>query len=207
MDAWTESLGTALSHQPARAQMVAAAAPEGEVLEVSVTVTAAATAKERLVVPIAGWDGSQQATDWVEFDLAVAPGSLPRGYFYTPFKGNDSGAVQLFFKRGDGVDQFGREQALGPAVKGGAGAWEHRILGLSSWAPGPIGRHALVFQGGAPGTYTVYLDNLCIRHRDGSRSPLWRQGADTRARAIADSEYFKNVRVRAVPLTQLPALR
>ena len=39
MDAWAGSLGAALSHQPAPAKYHAPAAPEGEVLAVTVTVT------------------------------------------------------------------------------------------------------------------------------------------------------------------------
>ncbi len=203
MDAWTESIGTALSHQPAPARLDVRPAPEGEVLEVTVTVTAQAKPKDRLVVPIASWDGFQEATDWVEYDLTVAPGSLPRGFYYSPFQGNDSASMQVFFKRGDGIDQFGREQAIGPEIKGGAGAWEHRVIGLSSYAPGSLGRHGLVFSGGTAGTYTVYLDNLRIRHRDGTTSLLWKGKADTRTGTIADTEFFKNVRVRPVPLSQM----
>ena len=205
MDAWTASLGTALSHRPAPAALDARPAPEGDVLEVTVTVTAAATAKDRLVVPIASWDGFQQATDWVEFDLATAPGRLTSGFFYTPFRGNDSTPIQLFFKRGDGVDQFGREQALGPAVRGGPGSWEHRVVGISSTAPGPLGRHGLVFTGGTPGTFTVYLDNLRIRHADGSTSPLWSDRRHTRATKVPDSAAFRDLRVRVLPAADVPA--
>jgi hypothetical protein len=205
MSAWNASLGTALAHQPAVAPPGAGPAPAGEVLEVTVTVTGAAKPTDKLIVPIASWDGSQQATDHVEFDLAVAPGSPAGGFFYSPFKGNDTKSMQLFFKRGDGVDQFGREQVTGPAIKGGPGHWEHRVIGLSSWAPGSIPRHALVFTGGKPGAYTVYLDNLRIRHRDGSLSPVWKGGSDSRARAMADTAAFKDIRVRTVPLRDVRA--
>jgi len=207
MDAWTASLGTALSHRPAPASLAGNAAPAGDVLEVTVTVTAAATAKDRLVVPLASWDGTQQATDWVEFDLASAPGALARGFFYSPFRGNANTPLQVFFKRGDGVDQFGREQALGPAIRGGPGVWEHRIVGISSTAPGPLGNHGLVFTGATPGTYTVYLDNLRIRHADGSTTPLWSDRNHTRTRKIEDTAAFRNVRVRSIPLGEVPVRR
>ena len=39
MNAWAVSLGAALTHQPAPVKLDAKPAPEGEVLEVSVTVT------------------------------------------------------------------------------------------------------------------------------------------------------------------------
>ena len=204
LDAWTASLGTAVSHRPAPARLDAKPSPEGDVLEVTVTVTAAAKPNDRLIVPIASFAGTQQATDWIEFDLACAPGSLSRGFFYTPYRGNDEKPAQLFFKRGDGVDQFGREQALGPEIRAGAGVWEHRIVGLSSTAPGPIGNHGIVFSGGQPGTYTVYLDNLRIRHADGTTTSLWADRNQTRARKIADSAAFKDVRVRTVSLADVP---
>ncbi len=205
MNAWTDSLHTALSHTPAPMAFDAKPAPEGDVLEVTVTVTAEAKPKDRLIVPIASWDGFQQATDWVEFDLATAPGALPRGFFYSPFQGNDSKSMQVFFKRGDGIDQFGREQAAGPEIRGGAGVWEHRVVGMSSTAPGPLGRHGLVFSGGTPGTYTVYVDNLRIRRVDGSVSSLWSDRSQTRTQKIMDSAAFKNIRVRTVPLGEVKA--
>jgi len=204
MDAWTGSLGAAVSHVRAPMSLDAKPAPEGDVLEVTVTVTAEAKPKDRLIVPIASWDGFQQATDWVEFDLASAPGSLPRGFFYSPFQGNESKAMQVFFKRGDGIDQFGREQANGPEIRGGPGVWEHRVVGMSSTAPGGLGRHGLSFSGGTPGTYTVYLDNLRIRRADGSTSSLWLDRSQTRSEKIADSPSFKNIRVRTVPLSEVP---
>ncbi len=203
MNAWAESLGAALTHRPAPARLDAKPAPEGEVLEVTVTATAAAKPKDQLVVPIASFGGNQFATDYVEYDIATAPDSLRRGFFYSPFKGNDSKAVTLNFKRGEGLDQFGREQAMAPEVQGGPGVWEHRIIGLSSSAPGPLPRHGLVFKGGKPGTYKVYLDNLRIRHADGSTTPLWTSGKETRTQKVADTELFKDLNIRAVDVSKV----
>jgi hypothetical protein len=199
MNAWVESLGAALTHLPAPASLDSKPAPEGEVLEVTVTVTGKARPRDTLVVPFAGFQGHQVATDYIEYDVAVAPGSLCQGFFYSPFKGNDNKAVSLNFKRGEGFDQFGREQVSGPEPKGGAGVWEHRIIGLCSSAPGILPRHGIVFRGGKPGTYRIYLDNLRIRHADGTTTPIWLAGKDTRTRKIADTDLFKGVRVRAVP--------
>jgi hypothetical protein len=202
MDAWTASLGTALSHRPAPANLDAAPAPAGDVLEITVTVTAESKPKDTVAVPFASFQGTQVATDYIEFDVGTAPASPAQGFYYSPFKGNDAEAITLNFKRGDGIDQFGREQAVGPEIRGGPGQWEHRVVGLSSTAPGALPRHALVFKGGKPGTYTVYLDNLRLRHADGSTTPIWSERKDTRAREIADSAAFKNVRVRTVPRPQ-----
>jgi hypothetical protein len=203
MNAWTESLGAALTHQPAPMKLNAKPAPEGEVLEVTVTMTAQAKPNDRLVVPIAGFAGRALATDHVEYDIASAPNSLRRGFYYSPFKGNDSQAITLHFKRGEGIDQFGRDQSTGPEIQGGSRVWEHRVIGLCSSAPGTLPRHGLVFKGGQAGTYKVYLDNLRVRHADGSTSPIWTNGNDTRFRKIEDSETFTNVRVRAVPASEV----
>jgi arylsulfatase A-like enzyme len=202
MNAWVESLGAALSHQPVPARLHAKPAPEGEVLEVSVTVTDRAKPKDRLVVPFAGFVGHCEASDTIEFDIATGRGSLLQGFYYSPFKGNDNKSIAQMFKRGEGVDQFGRDQSIGPGTQGGPGVWEHRIIGLCSFAPGILPRHALIFQGGKPGTYTVYLDNLRIRHADGSTTPLWMSGKETRSVRIKDSEFFAGVRVRSLPADQ-----
>jgi arylsulfatase A-like enzyme len=203
MNAWVESLGAALSHQPAPARLDAKPAPEGEVLEVTVTVTDKAKLKDRLVVPFAGSARHCEATDYIEFDIATDKNSLPRGFYYSPFKGNDNKSIALEFRRGEGIDQFGRDQSSGPEIKGGPGVWEHRVVGLCSEAPGILPRHGLVFQGGKPGTYTVYLDNLRIRHADETTTPIWTNGKDTRYRSIADSESFVGTRVRSVPAHQV----
>ena len=135
--------------------------------------------------------------------LLLPPGSLPSGFYYSPFKGNDNKAVQLEFKRGEGIEQLGREQVTGPEPKGGPGVWEHRVIGLCSDAPGILPRHGIVFKGGKPGTFTIYLDNLRLRHADGTTTPIWTTGKDTRYRPIADSEFFTGIRVRSVPADQV----
>lgn len=201
MNSWVESLGAALTHLPAPARLDSKPAPQGEVLEVTVTVTDKAKPRDTLVVPFAGFAGHQFATDYIEYDVAVAPGSLRQGFFYSPFKGNDNKAISLNFKRGEGFDQFGREQAAGPEPSGGSGVWEHRVIGLCSSAPGILPRHGLVFRGGKSGTYRIYLDNLRIRHSDGSTSSIWSSGADTRTKKIADTDAFKNISVRSLPLS------
>ena len=72
MDAWADSLGAAISHRPAPEKYHASAAPEGEVLAVTVTITDKAKPKDRLAINIANWNGTQYATDWVEFDIAFS---------------------------------------------------------------------------------------------------------------------------------------
>jgi hypothetical protein len=138
----------------------------------------------------------------VEFDIAFARESLPRGCFYSPVQGNASKPYKVFFKRGDGLDQVGREQFSGPGPKDGPGVWEHRVIGLCSFAPGPLNKHALIFSGGKAGIYKVYIDNLRIRRADGSLSSIWAHAKDTRHRRIEDSELFTGVQVRTVPIAE-----
>jgi hypothetical protein len=142
------------------------------------------------------------ATDYIEYDLAVAAGSPLKGFYYTPFKGNNN-QVTYHFKRGEGVDQFGREQFLGPEPKGGAGVWEHRIIGLSSYGPGIAPGHGIVFKGLKPGTYKPYIDNLRIRHADGKTTTIWSNGKDTRTTKFEMSELFKDVKIRTVDAKEL----
>lgn len=199
MNAWTKSLQAALSHQPAPAELDSRPAPEGEVLEISVTVAEKAKPKDFIVVPITTLDIPQTATDYVEFDVAVSNDTPLKGaWFYSPFKGNTGTPPTVLFRKGEGIDQFGREQSTAPPIRGELGTWEHRVIGLCSIAPGTMPRNGLVFRGGRHGTYKVYVDNLRLRHADGSITLLWTKAEDTRTQKIADSELFQNVRVRAV---------
>lgn len=204
MDAWVGSLGAVLSHQAVPARLDSKPAPAGEVLEVTVTVTGKARPKDRILVPFASLEGPHSAGDYLEYDVAAAPGSLQRGFYYSPFKGSET-EFQLDFRHGEAIDQFGRDQCTGPEPKGGPGAWEHRVVGLSSSAPGSLPRHGFVFTGAKPGTFKVYLDNLRIRRADGATTTIWSDGRDSRPRRIGDSEFFTGVKVRTVPLSALGA--
>lgn len=192
MDAWAKSLSVALSHKPP--QPDGAAAPEGDLLEITVTVTPESQPDDLLVVPFAAFAGDVFATDHLVWDVTTMPGGLESGWFLSPVEPVRD-TVRPVFRKGDGIDQFGREQAAGPAVRGGPGVWERRVVGLSSLAPNTQLGLAGVFRGGRPGTYTIRIDNLGIRHVDGSISPVWTESVHTQARAIRDTAAFTNVRV------------
>lgn len=199
MNVWVESLDVALTHLPLPAKRDAKPSPEGEVLEISVTVTDKAKPKDSFVIPFARYEGHVFATDSIEFDVAVAKGSPLKGFYYTPFKGNyGKESVKQDFKRGEGVDQFGRQQVIGPEPRGGAGVWEHRIIGLCSYGPGIIPGHAIVFKGAKSGKYKLYIDNLRIRHADGKTTPIWSKAKDTRSVKIQGNEFFQDIKVRTV---------
>jgi arylsulfatase A-like enzyme len=203
MNGWVDSIGVALTHEPAPKKLDAKPAPAGEVLEITATVTDQAKPKDQLAVPFVTYSDSVFATDFIEYDVMVAPGSLKSGFFYSPYKhpGKDKGTVD--FTRGIGFDQFGREQSSGPAPLGGPGVWEHRVIGLESFAPSAFGGQAIVFKGNHPGTFKVYLDNLKILHGDGTTTPIWLGSKDTRFKGIENTKSFKNVQVRAVPLASV----
>lgn len=203
MDAWADSLGVALSHRPAPAKFHAPAAPEGEVLAITVTVSDKAKPKDRLAINIANWGATQYATDWIEFDIAFSPNTPKRHPYFSTLEGNNSKPFGPLFKAGTGVDQFGRDQITGPGIADGKSVWEHRIIGLSSTAPGPLGKHGVVFTGAKGGTFTVYLDNLRIRHLDGSTTPLWTSGKDTRAAKFTASEFFSDLKIRTVSVDEV----
>ena len=168
----------------------------------TVTVTDKAKPSDRLAISVANWSGTQYATDWIEFDIAFSPGTPARHPWFSTLEGNNSKPLGPLFKRGDGVDQFGRDQTTGPGIADGKSVWEHRIIGLASTAPGPLGKHGVVFNGGKPGTCTIYLDNLRIRHADGTTTPLWTNGKDTRTAKFTANEKFKEIQVRAVPVSE-----
>jgi arylsulfatase A-like enzyme len=203
MDAWADSMGVALSHRPAPTKYHAPAVPEGEVLAITVTISDKAKPKDRLAINIANWSATQYATDWVEFDIAFSPNTPKRHPYFSTLEGNNSKPFGPLFKAGTGVDQFGRDQIAGPGIADGKSVWEHRIIGLSSTAPGPLGKHGVVFTGGTPGTFTVYLDNLRIRHADGRTTPLWTSGKDTKAGKFTANDSFKDLMIRTVNVSEV----
>jgi hypothetical protein len=203
MDDWADALGVALSHQPAPAKVHAPAAPEGEVLAVTVTISDKAKPKDRLAVNVANWNGTQYATDWIEYDIAFAPGIKGRHPYFSTLEGNNSTSFGPLFKTGTAVDQFGRDQTNGPGIADGKSVWEHRIIGLSSTAPGPLGKHGVVFIGGRAGTFTIYLDNLRLRHADGRTTSLWTSSKDTKTAKFTPNEFFTDLGVRVVSLEEV----
>ena len=192
---WADSIGVAVSHRPAPAKYHVPAVPEGEVLAVTVTISEKAQPKDRLAITLANWNGTQYATDWIEYDIAFSPRKTGRHPYFSTLEGNNSKPFGPLFKPGTAVDQFGRDQSTGPGIVDGRSVWEHRIVGLSSTAPGPLGKHGVVFTGGTTGTVTVYLDNLRIRHADGRTTPLWTSGKDTRSGKFQSNALFKDLRI------------
>jgi len=203
MDVWAESLGAAIGHRPAPAKYHAPAMPQGEVLAVTVTISENSQPRDRLAINVANWNGTQYATDWIEYDIAFSPNTPKRHPYFSTLEGNNSKPFGPLFKKGTSVDQFGRDQSTGPGVADGKSVWEHRIVGLSSTAPGPLGKHGVVFTGGTAGTFTIYLDNLRIRHANDSTTPLWAEGKHTREGKFKANEFFKELQIRTVDVAEV----
>jgi hypothetical protein len=170
---------------------------------VTVTITDQAKPKDRLAISVANWSGTQYATDWIEYDIAFSPNATRRYPYFSTLEGNNSKPFGPLFKPGTGVDQLGRDQSTGPGIADGKSRWEHRIIGLAGTAPGPLGKHGVVFTGGATGTFTIYLDNLRIRHADGRTTPLWTSGKDSRIGAFKENALFKDIKVRATTAAEI----
>lgn len=204
MDEWAMSLGAAISHIPAPARYHAQPAPEGDVLAVTVTITDKAKPKDRLAVTVANWGDSQFATDWIEFDIAFAASNSPKRYpYFSTLQGNNNKPFAPLFQPGTAVDQFGRDQTTGPGIADSKSTWEHRIIGLSSTAPGPLGKHGVVFTGGTPGTFTIYLDNIRIRRLDGSTVPIWTSAKDTRPAKFEATDLFKGLKIETMQASDI----
>lgn len=64
-------------------------------------------------------------------------------------------------------------------------------------------KHGVVFTGGMAGTFTTYLDNLGLRHANGSTTVLWVSGKDTKQDKVEANELFKDIQVRAIDASQV----
>ena len=199
-ETWRTRTDVALSSQPCRKPFADdPPRPEGEVLQIKATQTRTLKPQEALRLPISGCGHSLLADDWLEFDVMTAPGAVQSGFHVTPSKRGT-----LNFRRGRDIDQHGRPQTSGPAVKAGPGRWEHRVIGLGAEAPLALGDAVtVVLHGRDPGRYHLYLDNLRIRRGDGTFVNLWSSGQDTRAKQPADTELFEGVEVRAVNVAEI----
>ena len=202
MDAWAGSLGAALSHRAAPANYDAPAAPEDEVLAVTLTITARP-------VPAIAWRS--------RWRTGMARSTRPTGSSTTSRSLLARRNVIPGFRHSKAITRNRSDHSLKRAtastssvatnrpdqgIADGKSIWEHRVVGLSSTAPGPLGKHGFVFNGGTSGTFTVYLDNLRIRHADGSTTPLWTSGKHTRLGKFIPNERFRDLKVCTVPVSE-----
>jgi len=199
LEAWRKSTGVALMHQAPKPASPPRAAPEGDVLEVLVTVAPGGRPRDSVLLPLATRALGILPGDCLEYDICVAADSLPGGFYLTPFRTNQPAV----FNARRGVDQFGRLQADAPPARGGPGTWERRVIGLGNEAPSTLGRYGVVLMGQRAGTLHFYLDNLQIRRGDGSVVPIWTGAKDTRCQKPKPQQRFTNISVQAVEMDKV----
>jgi hypothetical protein len=118
--------------------------------------------------------------------------------FFSTMKGNNTTPYTVLLKPGAGVDQFGRDQSAGPGVADAKSVWEHRIVGLCNDTPGTLNKVGVVFAGGTAGPFTIYLDNVRVRHADGSATPVWTGSKDTLTGKFEATDSFKDLKIQTV---------
>jgi hypothetical protein len=156
-------------------------APEGELLEVRATQTAAIRNPDRDGVFVRfsngqGWgeeyDAYVHAGDRVEFDMFVCEDSdVVKGCYYNPGNGWNP-----FYTAGNGLNQDGMKLFDLELPKG---VWTRQVVGIGNYSPGTVSVNLISLQSRKPGTYHYYLDNVVIRKKDGDiRSVIWQSESD-----------------------------
>lgn len=165
LEKWRESAGVAITHLAPKLVTPINPDPENAALKVIADFVTDAGNPE-LIIQISGTGYKLLPDDYLHFDIKVEPGSKTDGFYVTPFFGTGK-----YFNAKRGVDQFGRNQITAPAPLGGAGVWEHRVIGMGSEAPGVVNKFSIILK--KTGKYHFYIDNLQIRRGDGSVLDVW----------------------------------
>lgn len=165
LEKWRISTGVAATHLTPILATPINAAPNQAVLKVTANCTIDAT-NPQLVIQINGAGHKMLPGDYLHFDIKADPGSKTDGFYLSHYVG-----TSLYFTTKRGVDQFGRLQSSCPAPLGGAGVWEHRVIGIGNEAPIVANKMSIIFK--KTGNYIVYIDNLQIRRADGSVVDIW----------------------------------
>jgi len=165
LENWRESTGVAITHLAPNLATPILPAPANAVLKINADCVVNSSNPEP-VIQISGTGFKLLPDDYLHFDIKAEVGSKTDGFYVTPFFKNAK-----YFTSKRGVDQFGRVQMTGPAPLGGAGVWEHRVIGMGSEAPGVVNKFSIILK--KTGIYNFYLDNLQIRRGDGSVLDIW----------------------------------
>lgn len=165
LDNWRVSTGIAATHLTPILSAPINPAPSQAVLKVTANCIVDAT-HPQLVIQILGAGHKMLPGDYLHFDIKADVSSKTDGLYLSHYVG-----TPLYFNNDRGVDQFGRLQSSAPAPLGGAGVWEHRVIGIGNEAPIVANKMSIIFK--KTGNYTVYIDNLQIRRADGSVVDIW----------------------------------
>jgi len=165
LDKWRSSTGVAATHLKPTLTTPVNPAPDKAVLKVTANCTVDAT-NPQLVIQILGAGHKLLPGDYLHFDIKADVNSKADGFYLSHYVNSS-----LYFTTKRGVDQFDRLQSSAPAPLGGAGVWEHRVIGIGNEAPIIANKMSIIFK--KTGNYIVYIDNLQIRRADGSVVDIW----------------------------------
>jgi hypothetical protein len=165
LEKWRESTGVAITHLAPKLATAINPAPGNAVLKVVADCVVNASNPEP-VIQISTTGFKLLPDDYLHFDIKAEVGSKTDGLYVTPFFG-----TAKYFNAKRGVDQFGRVQMTAPAPLGGAGVWEHRVIGMGSEAPGVVNKFSIILK--KTGKYNFSIDNLQIRRGDGTVLDIW----------------------------------
>ena len=187
LETWRASTGAAITHLAPKLTAPINPAPDAVVLKLTADVVVNASNPEP-IIQILGTGYSLLPDDYLHYDIKTEVGTQSDGFYISPFYNSGK-----YFTSKRGVDQFGRVQSSGPAIMGGAGVWEHRVIGLGNEAPSSINKFSIILK--KTGKYTIYIDNIKIKRGDGSVIDVWsnstRVSAQTPLYTISSSATYK----------------
>jgi hypothetical protein len=197
LDTWAASVPVYSSHVPVKAAMSIKAAPAGDVIEVRIRRDAGES-NAFLPVVLATSDLVLSPDDRLEYDMLVADGSPPTGFFVDVIpRARETDP----FWWADAVDQHGTWQDASTGFPQAMGRWAHRVVGLANNAPMRFGALRIAFRDKGRGEYVIYLDNLIVRRGDGTIVELYRDGKF--ARHVKTTVAYPHIKVRSVPLNKV----
>lgn len=185
--------------------------PEGDVLEISATQTGVFENPSRdgiFIRCVTGGKGSDSedqyivAGDRLEYDIYVCEDSkITDGISVCPVSGPTP-----FFNATNGINQNGE---LVQKMNLNKGEWTRQIAGVGNLCPTNISSVYIALQNQNPGNYHFYLDNIVIRHKDGSiRNVIWQSEKNSTNTTITYAKKNYNSVSKALaaqnfPLTQI----
>ncbi|MCX6309434.1 MAG: hypothetical protein NTY32_11595, partial [Bacteroidia bacterium] len=155
LENWRTSTGVAITHLAPKLSTPILPAPNGAVLKLTADCVVDATNPEQ-IIQISGTGYKLLPDDYLHFDIKAEVGSKTDGYYISPFFNTGK-----YFSTKRGIDQFGQIQVNTPAPLGGAGVWEHRVIGMGNEAPSSVNKFSIILR--KTGKYTIFIDNLQIR--------------------------------------------
>ncbi|MFT5493356.1 MAG: arylsulfatase A-like enzyme [Limisphaerales bacterium] len=179
-------------------------APEGDVLELTVTQNSSVAITNALAVQFAIRRHRVAVGDSYQYDIMIPEGDLRRGGCYvSPYRNGDPPV----FNDRVGMDQDGVNVAgpldahLNPAFT--PGKWRRHVMGLGHEAPLLRTYNGVFFYGGEPGRFKVYIDNVRILRANGTSKPVWLGQDDLQLKRPKLPPGFEKLTVRTVSLDDI----